>query len=346
MQSKKFTCLISCAVLSMGIVASASASAQMNPDRFLQRWDANGDGQVSKNEFGGKRRPFSDFDKNGDGVATREEIEAVFGGRANGGINTGGGIAGPRLEGQVPAKLVGRDLICAIARYRNCDGKLAVDRGLFPTGLRPTFPDGFVCHGIDEPFAKDYSGSRGREAYHGGIDMPANYGTPMLAIANGMVLTNVDPQMSARGKEVIIRHTPEDTGIPLYIYSQYAHLDERSALKPGARVKMGDVVGPTGNSGSMPLNSKAGAMRRPAIHFAIWFSDKPDYAIDPQGNVVPKDGWWMDPTAVYRLSPPFDSDSMKALPDANKWVRIPVMIEGGGTQPAGTRLIWPYACRT
>lgn len=339
MQPKIFTCLISCALLAAGLLASADASAQMTPDRFLQRWDTNGDGHVSKDEFGGKRRPFSDFDANGDGVATREELEAAFGGRAKGGANTGGDMRGPRLEGQVAAKHVGRDMICAIARYRNCDGKLALDRSLFPTGLRSTFPDGIVCHGIDEPFAKDYSGTRGREAYHGGIDMPANYGTPILAIADGMVLTNVDPKQSARGKEVIIRHTPEDTGIPLYIYSQYAHQDELSKLKPGERVKMGDIIGPTGNSGSMPMNSKAGALRRPAIHFAIWFSEKPEYTIDPQGNVAPKDGWWMDPTAVYRLKPPFDSITMNGLPEAEKWVRVPVMIEGDGTQPAGTRLI-------
>lgn len=143
----------------------------------------------------------------------------------------------------------------------------------------------------------------------------------------------------------IIRHAPEDTGLPFYVYSQYAHPDALSSLKPGQRVRMGDVIGPTGNSGIQPQNSKAGALRRPAIHFAIWYSNQPEYAIDPQGNVIPKDGWWMDPTALYRGAGPYDSTALKEMPDDSKWVRVPVMVEGGNAQPAGTRLIWPYACK-
>lgn len=350
MLSKNGISSLSRGAAAAALLYCAPVQAQMSPDMFISRWDANGDGKVSKEEFTGKRRPFSSFDADNDGFATREELQAAFGGGGtsgggtSGGGKRAGGASGPMLEGQVPVNAVGMEMVCAISRYRKCDMAPAKARGLIPTGLRPTFPDGVVCHGIDESFAKDYGATRGREAYHGGIDMPANWGTPMRAMADGMVLTNTNPKQGARGIEVIVRHTPKDTGIPLYIYSQYAHLDEPSHLKPGQRVKMGDIIGPTGNSGTMPQATKAGAMRRPAIHFAIWYSDKPGYAIDPQGNVIPVDGWWMDPTAIYRLAPPFYSLTMAALPEADKWIRVPVTVEGGGQIPADTRLIWPYAC--
>ncbi|NIM20857.1 MAG: hypothetical protein GTN64_00310, partial [Candidatus Latescibacteria bacterium] len=40
----------------------------------IQRMDTDGDGRISASEFIGCRRPFSFFDRNGDGYATREEI--------------------------------------------------------------------------------------------------------------------------------------------------------------------------------------------------------------------------------------------------------------------------------
>jgi len=63
----------------LAIVASVflltnPASAQMTPDSLIQRMDVDGDGQISASEFTGRRRPFSFFDRNGDGFATREEI--------------------------------------------------------------------------------------------------------------------------------------------------------------------------------------------------------------------------------------------------------------------------------
>ncbi|MEX2311783.1 MAG: peptidoglycan DD-metalloendopeptidase family protein [Rhodospirillales bacterium] len=318
----------------------------MSPDRLLKMMDKDGDGRISRSEFTGKKRPFSFFDSNNDGYATRQEIETAMGKAAAGGPTAGPDTrSGDKPEGKISLKAVGEEISCAIARHRRCDAAPAIARGLFETGLRPSFPDGIVCAGIDEHFAISYSSTRGREYYHGGIDMPANFGTPIIAIADGVVLTNISEAKSARGAEVIVRHTPKDTGIPLWIYSQYAHLNKPSPLQPGQRIRMGDVIGETGNSGSTPQGGMALKMRRPAIHFAIWYSDSPKYAIDKQGHVLPMDGWWMDPTALYRLTPPFDSVAMKALPENEKFVKVPVRVEGGGTLPTSTRLIWPYACK-
>ncbi len=48
-------------------------------ERFLQRFDANGDGRVTREEFDGPRRRFERLDRDGDGVITGEEAQAAAG---------------------------------------------------------------------------------------------------------------------------------------------------------------------------------------------------------------------------------------------------------------------------
>ena len=43
------------------------------PDMFFQRFDQNGDGVVSQDEFKGPPQHFKQFDKNNDGVIERDE---------------------------------------------------------------------------------------------------------------------------------------------------------------------------------------------------------------------------------------------------------------------------------
>lgn len=50
------------------------------------------------------------------------------------------------------------------------------------------FPENAICPGIDDTFALDYSFKRSKEVYHGGINMPARWGTPMIAAAAGTVV--------------------------------------------------------------------------------------------------------------------------------------------------------------
>jgi murein DD-endopeptidase MepM/ murein hydrolase activator NlpD len=216
-----------------------------------------------------------------------------------------------------------------------------VARGLFETGLSPAFPAQAECRGIDEGYAIDYQGKRGREQYHGGIDMPAPWGTPIIAAAAGTVVAKYRGERSFRGIEIVLRHAPEDTGLPLWIYTQYAHCAEMPAPEIGRRVRMGETLCPTGNTGIQ--SGGARRQRRPAIHFAVFYSASESYA-DIRNVIIPADGYWMDPVALFRNKLPVDSAAMKALPDAEKRVPIPVMFDNGETLPAGTKLVWPYAC--
>jgi murein DD-endopeptidase MepM/ murein hydrolase activator NlpD len=231
---------------------------------------------------------------------------------------------------------------CAIGRWRNCDIQQAVARGLFETGLRPVFPAHAKCRGIDEGYAISYTAKRGREQYHGGIDMPAPWGTPMIAAATGTVVGKFHGERSFRGIEIVLRHSPDDTGIPLWIYTQYAHCSKMPALELGQRVRIGEHICPTGNTGIDRTGAQS-TRRRPAIHFAVFFSTSERYE-EIQDVIIPAEGYWMDPVALFRKTLPLDSNSMKALPEAEKQVPVSIMFENGETFPAGTRIVWPYTC--
>jgi murein DD-endopeptidase MepM/ murein hydrolase activator NlpD len=63
------------------------------------------------------------------------------------------------------------------------------------------------------------------------------------------VIAVFDADMSKRGIEIVLRHSPEEAGLPFWTYSAYGHLDKKPEMKIGQRVKKGQVLGPTGNSG-------------------------------------------------------------------------------------------------
>lgn len=314
------------------LIAFSQALFAKSAAGALNKMDRNGDNRLSYEEWR-KKRLFKRIDFNGDNFLDISELKRFF---------------GEPVEGMAPQVLPDDKTISAIRRSKFDDPQDLKDRGLIPTGLFPVWPDGIACRGIDETYAMDYSHKRPKEAYHGGIDLPAPFGTPILAIMDGEVVAIYDAaSTNPRGIEVVLRHTPEQSGLPLYIYSRYTHFDTLPGLTIGQSLRMGDILGETGNSGLLGCELKGkpcrGRSRRSALHFDTLYSTRPEY-YDTGSVLIPVDGYWMDPTALYRNSMPMDSESMKALPENRKAVSITFKLTDGEIYPADTKLIWPYAC--
>ncbi len=321
-------------------------------ERDFDRMDIDGDGRVGPAEWL-RRGNFERLDTDGDGFLSYAEILVLYRhslpeSRPFGSFDVppvpDGGIDSSALSDRVSRDTIGRAVLCGILRGRGCEPETAMARGMIATGLGPRFPDGASCHAIDDYWALDYAYKRGRQNWHGGIDLPAAWGTPMRAAAHGTVVAVFEGAVSARGKEVVLRHAPEQTGLPFWTYTGYGHLDALPPFEPGQRVRRGQILGPTGNTGLGGMTRVENTARRAAIHFSVMFAESPLYTIDNE-TVVPVDGYWMDPVAFYRPSPPYASEALKDLPDSEKYVAIPIMYEDGRFLPADTRRIWPYACK-
>jgi len=335
-------------------VFNAPAFAQMR-DRVgddFDRSDVNDNGKLSKGEWH-RRGNFVRLDTDGDGYLSLPEVRAIYDGHDNRsydwppeGVNRSAPKRDTSIEkDRVDSATLDRNTKCAVARGRKCDPGAPVKRGLVETGLGPVFPSSADCHGIDDTFALDYTFKRSREAYHGGIDLPARWGTPMIAAAAGTVVGKFQGERSARGIEIVLRHSPEDTGLPVWVYTGYAHLDQMPDLDVGQRVRLGDIIGPTGNSGvSSKKKRKQTSLRRPAIHFSAFYSETEKFAIH-RGVVIPEQARWLDPVALYRQKMPLESESLKNLPEEEKGVPIAVVFEDGQASSASAKFVWPYMCR-
>ncbi len=263
------------------------------------------------------------------------------------------------LDGLVSIELLDKKIRCAMGKpamslKSSCTLEPAVERGLFETGITPQFPDGIQCRGIDDYWAMDYSKKRqtkkskkGKEQpiqLHGGIDMPAPFGTPIYASADGIVVGKFLGDNNLRGIEIVLRHSPDDTGLPVWTFTQYTHFSDMPIHDIGQPVQKGEFLGPTGNSGISHKTGKQSEDRRPAIHFGVIYNDTGNYGVLKEIAIIPEDGYWMDPNAFFLIDHPFDTVSLAALPDQNKQVSIPVMLEDDTTIPANTKTIWPYKC--
>ncbi len=283
--------------------------------------------------------------RSGDGKEKRKKRKSGEGKRQK--KQDGGGLescsACEGLEGFVPPSEISDEVRLMVGKAKG-DKVRAVEiqkaRGALETGLEPSFIGGASCPEIDsEKWAIDYSYKReGSAALHKGVDIPQPRGTPVRAIAAGTVVGKFLNDGNRKGIEVMLRHTPEQTGLPFWTYSQFTHLREMSPLAIGATVEVGQEIGKTSNTGEMGRR-----VRRDALHFAVVYSRQPEWSNDGR-FVTPKDGFWMDPNAFYRPEAPYDSQSLVALPDDQKAVPTPFMKADGGFVPAETKRIWPYPC--
>ncbi len=98
---------------------------------------------------------------------------------------------------------------------------------------------------INSPFGHRTPPCRGCSSYHQGVDFGAGAGTPVVAIADGVVVeaSNSDPSF---GVYLKIQHTINGQTVT----SNYAHMQRGSMpYRVGDTVKHGAVVGRVGSTG-------------------------------------------------------------------------------------------------
>ncbi len=219
--------------------------------------------------------------------------------------------------------------------------------GLFNTGLTPIYPEGATCLEVKSFFGDTtrYDGStrarRANNGYHEGFDISADEGTPIIAIAAGEVVHKFTGGRLV-GHQIILRYAPADTGLPVWIFSKYKHFDALPAIEIGARVEMGQVLGPSGKTGT--TGGYFGAAGYPHLHMSVYVNDTGEFRAIER-SAIPKDVRLLDPLAVYLTPPkPFDNHTVKALPGDAKSVRIPYKTGDGTVVPGETNLVWPFMC--
>ena len=110
----------------------------------------------------------------------------------------------------------------------------------------------------------------GASSMHGGIDIGAKSGTPIMCYAAGTVKQNVSGSKSA-GNYIVIDH---GSGV----VTRYLHMCEKSPLAVGTQVAAGQEIGKVGNTG---------VGTGPHLHFEIHINGE---KVDPLEYVVPGGG--------------------------------------------------------
>ena len=304
----------------------------------VKKLDRDGDGKVSRREW--KKKPssvFDEIDTNADGLLTKEEFAARFSGTAASapvGKNDEKD-SGTRDPSQNP-------LHPAAAR------DLHERTGLFNTGVVTIYPQDIRCLEVKSFFGDKtrYDGSqrtlRGYHGYHSGFDISADEGTPLVAIADGEVVHKYTGGKLV-GNQIFLRHTPEDTGLPIWVYSKYKHFRELPALEIGDRVKMGQALGASGKTGT--TGGHFGRRGYPHLHLSLYGADSGEYR-SIEKTVLPEGVRFLDPAAIYLMNDNqvYDNHGIRALPKEKKTIQVPYMTSTGTVVPADSRLIWPVLC--
>jgi len=129
-----------------------------------------------------------------------------------------------------------------------------------------------------------------------------------------------------------LRHSPEDTGLPYWVYSKYQHLQSLPELAVGAKVVVGEVIALSGKTGTS--GGYFGYYGYPHLHFTTRNSSTGEF----QGSHL------IDPLVIYHGASPKPKESVDP-PTCENAVTIPHVTTDGQAWPQGTRVVWPVACR-
>ncbi len=131
---------------------------------------------------------------------------------------------------------------------------------LFVLGLARPASAAAVCYRLpfSNPDLADGWGSTccGRTSPHRGVDFPQASGTPIPAVADG-VIRRV-PYSSCLGNVVVVQHADG-------MYSGYSHMLSGSPLGEGTTVTKGQTIGQVGNTGSCSYGSHLHLTMAPSL---------------------------------------------------------------------------------
>jgi murein DD-endopeptidase MepM/ murein hydrolase activator NlpD len=223
------------------------------------------------------------------------------------------------------------------------------DHRIIASGLSVNFPSGYACAPISSPFASPtrYDGSSRRgdrnAGLHGGMDLSLKSGTPLLAVADGELIA-LGQGGALEGIYIWLRHTPEDTGTPYFVFNKYQHLSVLPSLKVGDRVKAGMVVGLSGATGT--TGKHYGPNGYAHLHLSTFYGPSDEYEIKGMyGSMVSgKDARLDDPLLLYVESLQ-DISAIRGLPDERKALHPAVVGDDGSVFPKGRKTVWPVSCR-
>ncbi|MEW5900633.1 MAG: M23 family metallopeptidase [Acidobacteriota bacterium] len=193
------------------------------------------------------------------GLRSPEVIEELgIGGGDTTGLESGEAESGPSLPpaGQTitlqdarelaqKAESVGKDLDILASLFETRTIKLDSTPSIWPT-----------IGWVSSPFTFRVDPFTGKRTFHYGIDIATNYGNPIVATADGIVLALDNDKIG--GKSAIVSH---GNGITTH----YLHLS-KFLVKSGQKIKRGDVIG---------LVGKTGKALGPHLHYEVRVNNRP-----------------------------------------------------------------------
>ncbi|MBS0877231.1 MULTISPECIES: murein DD-endopeptidase MepM [unclassified Tatumella] len=293
-----------------GLVDSDKALRGLNIGQTLS-WTLNGDGELQSLSWEISRRETRNYQRTAQGgftmtptVQQGEWKDTVLRGSVQGSFSASAqkaGLTGSEASAVIKAlqwqmdfrKLRAGDKFSVLMSRENLDGK-SMQSQLLAVRLRSAGKDYYAFRADDGKFY-DRSGSglsrgflrfptvkqfrvssnfnprrlnpvTGRIAPHRGVDFALPIGTPVLAVGDGEVV--VSKNGGAAGNYVALRHGRQ-------YMTRYMHLS-RLLVKPGQKVKRGDRIALSGNTGRST---------GPHLHFEIWINNQ---AVNPLTAQMPR----------------------------------------------------------
>jgi len=190
------------------------------------------------------------------GLKSSEVLKEIgIGGGDIEGMDSGEAPSGPQLSQSIAlqdpkelaekAENIGKNLDVLTSFFESQAAKLASTPTIWPT-----------IGWVSSPFSYRIDPFTGKRTFHYGIDIATNYGNPIVATADGVVLTLGTDKIG--GRYIVLSHGGGLT-------THYLHLS-KFLVKAGQKIKRGDVIG---------LVGKSGKALGPHLHYEVHLNNRP-----------------------------------------------------------------------